>query len=244
MVRWWIRWFGVEVPSPRFGGSTPGLLWTLLVCLFHLGFLDSSWTTVDSGPITDADTSAWSFSFPVLVKFVAFLSTPRLPEGLDEMGKIGIFFFFFKRSFFLTGGLGTVFFLRKRCLCITTLESRCLWAVTVQIRVSCIFWRNMFRSRARLPGGLARFLPCGVGSHVSRLRHIGWLQCGHSHLGSWNPVFLVALIPCWTFWDTHPGPPRLQQTAPFGKDIAPLPLHPGFAPGCGLWSGVGSFQQA
>ena len=51
---------------------------------------------MDSGPITDADFSAWSFSYPVLVKFMAFLSTPRLPEGLDEMGKFGISFFFFE----------------------------------------------------------------------------------------------------------------------------------------------------
>ena len=90
------------------------------------------------------------------------------------------------------------------------------------------FLENMFRSLARLQGGLARFLSFGF----------GWLQCGlgltSRPLGIW----------CWTFWDTHRGPPLLQLTAPFSKDIAPLPLHPGFAPGCGLWSGVGSFQQA
>ena len=32
---------------------------------------------------------------------------------------------------------------------------------------------------AKLPGGIGRFLPCGVGSHVSRLRHLGWNQCSH-----------------------------------------------------------------
>ena len=30
------------------------------------------------------------------------------------------------------------------------------------------------RALAKLPGGLGRFLPCGVGSHMSRLRHLGW----------------------------------------------------------------------
>ena len=30
-----------------------------------------------------------------------------------------------------------------------------------------------------LPGGIGRFLPCGVGSHLSRLRHLGWNQCSH-----------------------------------------------------------------
>ena len=41
-----------------------------------------------------------------------------------------------------------------------------------------------------------------------------------SHLGPRNPVFLVALIPCWTFWVTHRGLPLLQLTAP-----SPLMLH-------------------
>ena len=28
-------------------------------------------------------------------------------------------------------------------------------------------------------GGLGRFLPCGLGSHMSRFRHLGWNQCSH-----------------------------------------------------------------
>ena len=32
---------------------------------------------------------------------------------------------------------------------------------------------------AKLPGGIGRFLPCGVGSHTSRLRHLGWNRCSH-----------------------------------------------------------------
>ena len=38
---------------------------------------------------------------------------------------------------------------------------------------------HWLRSFSSLPGGLARFIPGGVGSHLSRLRHLGWLQCGH-----------------------------------------------------------------
>ena len=37
----------------------------------------------------------------------------------------------------------------------------------------------MVRALAKLPGGLGRFLPCSLGSHMSRLRHIGWNQCSH-----------------------------------------------------------------
>ena len=78
IVRWWIRWFGAEVPSQRFGG----LVVEMAGMPVPPGFLgDSSWTPVDSGPITGADISAWSFSIPMLVKFTAFLSTLRWPEG-------------------------------------------------------------------------------------------------------------------------------------------------------------------
>ena len=31
----------------------------------------------------------------------------------------------------------------------------------------------------KLPGGLGRFLPCRHGTHLSRLRHLGWNQCSH-----------------------------------------------------------------
>ena len=40
---------------------------------------------------------------------------------------------------------------------------------------SCQGWRAL----AKLPGGLGRFLPCSLGSHMSRLRHLGWNQCSH-----------------------------------------------------------------
>ena len=37
----------------------------------------------------------------------------------------------------------------------------------------------MIRALAKLPGGLGRFLPCNLGSHLSRLVHVGWNQCSH-----------------------------------------------------------------
>ena len=39
--------------------------------------------------------------------------------------------------------------------------------------------RSLVRALAKLPGGLGRFLPCELGSHMSRLRHLGWNQCSH-----------------------------------------------------------------
>ena len=49
----------------------------------------------------------------------------------------------------------------------------------IEIRHGCQFIRSLVRALAKLPGGLGRFLPCGLGSHVSRLRHLGWNQCSH-----------------------------------------------------------------
>ena len=30
-----------------------------------------------------------------------------------------------------------------------------------------------------LPGGLGRFVPCSIGANHCRLRHVGWVKCGH-----------------------------------------------------------------
>ena len=35
----------------------------------------------------------------------------------------------------------------------------------------------MIRALGKLPFLFALFLPCGVGTHMSRLRHLGWAQC-------------------------------------------------------------------
>ena len=49
----------------------------------------------------------------------------------------------------------------------------------IEIRHGCQFLSSLVRALGKLPGGLARFLPCQVGSHLSRLRHLGWNQCSH-----------------------------------------------------------------
>ena len=48
-----------------------------------------------------------------------------------------------------------------------------------EIRHGCQFISSLVRALAKLPGGLGRFLPCGLGSHMSRSRHLGWNQCSH-----------------------------------------------------------------
>ena len=47
----------------------------------------------------------------------------------------------------------------------------------IEIRHGCQFICHFGSGSGQLPGGMGRFLPRGVGSHVSRLRHLGWNQC-------------------------------------------------------------------
>ena len=49
----------------------------------------------------------------------------------------------------------------------------------IEIRHGCQFLSSLVRALAKLHGGIARFLPGGLGSHLSRLKHLGWDQCSH-----------------------------------------------------------------
>ena len=48
-----------------------------------------------------------------------------------------------------------------------------------EMRQKCQFICSLVRALGKLPGGVGRFLPCQVGSHVSRLRHLVWEHCSH-----------------------------------------------------------------
>ena len=52
----------------------------------------------------------------------------------------------------------------------------------IEIRHGCQCLSSLVRALAKLPGGIGRFLPCRVGSHMSRLRHLGWNQCSHGSI--------------------------------------------------------------
>ena len=49
----------------------------------------------------------------------------------------------------------------------------------IEIQHGCQFLSSLVCALAKLPGGIGRFLPCRIGSHMSRLRHLGWNQCFH-----------------------------------------------------------------
>ena len=49
----------------------------------------------------------------------------------------------------------------------------------IEIRQECQFISSLLRALGKLPGGVGIFLPCRVGTHVSRLRHLVWEHCSH-----------------------------------------------------------------
>ena len=44
----------------------------------------------------------------------------------------------------------------------------------IETRQGCRFISSLVRALGKLPDGIGRFLPCSVGRHMSRLRHLGW----------------------------------------------------------------------
>ena len=49
----------------------------------------------------------------------------------------------------------------------------------IEIRHGCQYTSSLVGALAKLLGGMGGFLSCGVGSHMSRLRHLGWIRCSH-----------------------------------------------------------------
>ena len=76
----------------------------------------------------------------------------------------------------------------------------------IEIRHGCQFISSLVRALAKLPGGLGRCVPCHLGSHLSRLRHLGRNQCSHGlssrPLESCHHQYLKAVC---GFWGTPKG---------------------------------------
>ena len=146
------------------------------------GFLNCEWVQVHAGHITGAGIAAWPYSVGILVRFTSFLSHLHWPTGSVDMGHFGVSFLELLILFEQWAG--------HRLLSekVTRPHVRAGRPVSVssvpvsegiEIRHGCQFISSLVRALGKLPGGLARFLPCQVGSHLSRLRHLGWNQCSH-----------------------------------------------------------------
>ena len=58
----------------------------------------------------------------------------------------------------------------------------------IEIRHGCQFLSSLVRALAKLPGGLGRFLPCNLGSHLSR-------ACWLESMFSWFELQTIGILP-------------------------------------------------
>ena len=141
------------------------------------GFLNNSWIQVDTGHITDVDIAAWPYSVGILVRFTSFLSTLHWPSGAVDLGHFGISFLELLILFeqwaghrLLSEKVTRPHVRANRPILLPSVPV----SEGIEIRHGCQFLSSSVRPLAKLPG---RFVPCHLGSHMSRLRHLGWNQC-------------------------------------------------------------------
>ena len=146
------------------------------------GFLNSSWVQVDSGRITGADIAAWPYSVGIFIRFTSFLATLHWPSGSVDFGHFGlpfmellILFEQWAGHWLLSEKVTRPHVRANRPILLPSVPV----SEGIEIRHGCQCVSSLIRALAKLPGGLGRFLPCGLGSHMSRLRHLGWNQCSH-----------------------------------------------------------------
>ena len=147
------------------------------------GFLHSSWIQVDSGHITESDIAAWPYSVGIFVKITSFLKTLHWPTGSDDHWSLMVISFF-ELLILFEQWVGHLLLSEK----VTRPHVRAHRPILIpsvpvtegiEIRHGCQFLSSLLRALSKLSGGLGRFLPCNLGSLMSRLRHLGWNQCYH-----------------------------------------------------------------
>ena len=132
--------------------------------------MNNSWVQISSGCITDADISAWAYSVGILIRFTSFLETLHWPSGSDDLGHFGISFLELLILFeqwaghrLLSEEVARPHVRANRPILIPSVPV----SEGIEIRHGCQFIRSLVRALAKLPGGIGRFLPCKVGSHMS-----------------------------------------------------------------------------
>ena len=146
--------------------------------------------------------AAWPYSVGILCKFTAFSGSLHWPVRSVDMGHFGGAFLEFLILFQQWAGHRLLHENRppvraNRPILIPSVSV----SEGLEIRHGCQFISCLVGALAKLPGGFGRFLPCGKGSHMSRLRHLGWNQCSHGltsrPLESCHHQCLEALCGVW-----------------------------------------------
>ena len=147
----------------------------------HL-FLALLVSCIVAGHITGADIAAMPYSVGILISFASFLNTLHWPSGSADFGNFGVSFW---ELLILSEQWAGHRLLSEKVTRPQVRANRPIFIPSVlvsegiEIRHGCQFLCSFVRALAKLPGGLSRFLPCSLGSHMSRLRHLGWSQCSH-----------------------------------------------------------------
>ena len=150
---------------------------TLLLVLFFFG---GPWIQVRGWHISGADVAAWPYSVGILFSF--FFLIPCIGLVLLTWA---IWEFLFLELLILFEQWAGHRLLSEKVTRPHVRADRLILIPSVpvsegiEIRHGCEFLSGLVRALAKLPGGLGRFLLCRIGSHMSRLRHLGWNQCSH-----------------------------------------------------------------
>ena len=135
------------------------------------GFLNNSWVQVSAGRISGADVAAWPYSVSILNRFTPFLNALHWPSGTEDLGYFGVSFMELLILFEQWAGhrLLSEKVTRSHARANRpTLIPSVPVSDGIEIRHGCRFISSLVRALAKLPGGIGRFLPCELGSHMSR----------------------------------------------------------------------------
>ena len=165
------------------------------------GLWTARWFQVPVAFIGEADVGVWPFSVSLLLKVVHFLGTLHWPCGMGDLGIGGVSYLELLILYELWAGERLV---PEVATPVGRRAGRSILVSAVpvgpgtNIGRSCMFFGSVIRTLRSMPCGLARFLPCGIGAHHCRLRHLGWEKCGHGLTSrpreTSDPGFLDSLL--------------------------------------------------
>ena len=177
------RWYGIVGPDPKLGGLIDSrAIEDLASIAGPAGFLDNNWVSLDRSQVMMSNSGLSFFLSPYWSSLRLFFLPFVGQKGRTIWVDLG--FVPWKSSCCLKIGLGTACYLERRCLRTDALVGLSQLAALLSLRVYKLgrgvsSLAACFAPSLVLHGGLARFIPGGVGSHLSRLRQSAWLQCGH-----------------------------------------------------------------